>query len=26
MRFGEDVGSHDRPGNGLGYLVYDNSR
>jgi hypothetical protein len=26
MRFGEDVGSHDRPDNGLGYLVYDNSR
>ena len=21
MRFGEDVGSHNRPGNGLGYLV-----
>jgi hypothetical protein len=26
MRFGENVGSHDWPDNGLGYLVYDNSR
>jgi hypothetical protein len=26
MRLGENVGSHDRPDNGLGYLVYDNSR
>ncbi len=26
LRSGSDVGSHDRPDNGLRYLVYDNSR